>query len=316
MISHKSIQELRQIDAVNRITALKSVQIRSLLEQGSLQLGLFDQCNLFEFTHPEFPDERLIACRNPELAKLRAHKQRELIEATVLELEKVRGMVEDKKLAGSDRIGLRVGRVLNKYKVAKHFEIQIEPNRLACLIREDQVSSEATLDGIYILRTPLPTREMDSAQVVRSYKLLSQVERAFRSIKTVDLKVRPIHHRLAKRVRAHIFLCMLAFYIEWHMLEAWREILFADEDQQAKATRDPVAPAKRSKAALAKITSHTLEDGSPAHSFRTLLGDLATIVRNTCRTPESDQNAPTFNITTTPNASQQRALQLLDTIQM
>lgn len=314
MISHKSIQELREMDAVSWITALKSVQIRSLLEQGSLQLGLFDECNLFEFTHPEFPNERLIACRNPELAKLRAHKRRELIEATVVELEKVRGMVERKKLAGSDRIGLRVGRVLNKYKVAKHFEIQIEPNRFAWLIREDQVSSEATLDGIYILRTSLPTPEMDSAQVVRSYKLLSQVERAFRSIKTVDLKVRPIHHRLAKRVRAHIFLCMLAFYIEWHMLEAWREILFADEDQQAKEQRDPVAPAKRSAQAQRKAATHTLPDGSPAHSFWTLLEDLATIVRNTCRTPESDQNAPTFTVTTTPNATQQHALALLDTI--
>lgn len=314
MISHKSIEELRELEAVSWITALKSVQIHRLLDEGSLQLGLFDERNLFEFTHPEFPNERLIACRNPELAKLRAHKRRELLQATAVELQRVRAMVERKTLSGSDRIGLRAGRVVNKYKVAKHFEIQIEAHRFDFRIREDQVKSEAALDGIYILRTPLAAREMDSAQVVRSYKSLAQVERAFRSMKTIDLKVRPIHHRLADRVRAHIFLCMLAFYIEWHMREAWRALMFADEDQQAKAHRDPVAPAKRSAQALRKASTHTLPDGSPAHSFRTLLDELSTIVRNTCRAPQSAKNAPTFTITTTPNATQQRALQLLDTI--
>jgi len=316
MISHKSIQELREMDAVAWITALKSVQISSLLEQGSLQLGLFDECNLFELTHPEFPNERLIACRNPELAKLRAHKRRERLQATTVELQKVHAMVERKTLSGIDRIGLRVGRVVNKYKVAKHFEIEIEAHRFAFHIREDQVTSEAALDGIYVLRTPLAAREMDSAQVVRSYKSLSQVERAFRSMKTVDLKVRPIHHRLANRVRAHIFLCMLAFYVEWHMREAWRSLLFADEDQEAKAHRDPVAPTKRSAQALRKASTHTLPDGSPAHSLRTLLDELSTIVRNTCRTPACAQHAPTFTITTTPNPTQQRALRLLDTIHM
>lgn len=316
MISQKSIEQMRELEAVSWITALRSVQIRPLLDEGSLQLGLFDERNLFEFTHPEFPGERLIACRNTQLAKLRAHKRRELLEATAVELQKVRAMVERKTLRGSDRIGLRVGRVINKYKVAKHFEIEIDAHRFAFHIREEAVISEAALDGIYILRTSLAAREMDRAQVVRSYKSLSQVERAFRSIKTVDLKVRPIHHRLADRVRAHIFLCMLAFYLEWHVREAWRSLLFADEDQAAKQHRDPVAPAKRSAQALRKVATHTLPDGSPAHSFRTLLEELSTIVRNTCRTPECSQNAPTFNITTTPNALQQRALQLLDTIQM
>jgi len=314
MISQKSIEELREVEAVKWITALKSAQIRCLLDDGSLQLGLFDERNLFEFTHPEFPNERLIACRNPELAKLRAHKRHALLQATTEELQKVRAMVERKKLSGSDRIGVRVGRVVNKYKVAKHFELEIEPHRFDFRIREESVSSEAALDGIYILRTPLAAREMDSAQVVRSYKSLSQVERAFRSMKTVDLKVRPIHHRRPDRVRTHIFLCMLAFYIEWHMREAWRELMFADEDQTAKANRDPVAPAIRSAQALRKVATHTLPDGSPAHSFRTLLEELSTIVRNTCRAPESAENAPTFTITTTPNAMQQRALQLLDAI--
>ena len=316
MISQKSIEELREVEAVKWITALKSAQIRCLLDDGSLQLGLFDERNLFELTHPEFPNERLIACRNPELAKLRAHKRHALLQATTEELQKVRAMVERKKLSGSDRIGVRVGRVVNKYKVAKHFELEIEPHRFDFRIREESVSSEAALDGIYILRTPLAAREMDSAQVVRSYKSLSQVERAFRSMKTVDLKVRPIHHRRPDRVRTHIFLCMLAFYIEWHMREAWRELMFADEDQPAKANRDPVAPATRSAQALRKVATHTLPDGSPAHSFRTLLEELSTIVRNTCRAPESAENAPTFTITTTPNAMQQRAFQLLDAIHM
>ena len=173
--------------------------------------------------------------------------------------------------------------------------------------------AEAALDGIYVLRTPLAPVTMDAADIVRSYKSLANVERAFRSLKTIDLKVRPIHHRLADRVRAHILLCMLAYYVEWHMREAWRTLLFADEDQATKAMRDPVAPAKRSKAAERKARSHTLSDGTPAHSFRTLIEELSTIVRNTCRTIK-DSAQPTFTIVTQPSATQQRALTLLDTI--
>jgi len=257
-----------------------------------------------------------VACRNPELAALRAHKRRELLEATTVELAKVRSMVEHKRLRGRDRIGLRVGRVVNKYKVAKHFELEIEEERFAFRIGEDRVAAEALLDGIYILRTPVPSQKMDPAQVVRNYKSLAQVERAFCSLKTVDLKIRPIHHRLADRVRSHIFLCMLAYYVEWHMIEAWRALLFADEDQQAKQRRDPVAPAKRSAKAQRKALTHTLEDGSLAHSLRTLLEELSTIVRNTCRTAKSAPDSPTFTIVTRPNRTQQRALQLLDTIRV
>ena len=157
---------------------------------------------------------------------------------------------------------------------------------------------------------------MSTADAVRHYKALSQVERAFRSLKTIDLHVRPIHHHLADRVRSHIFLCMLAYYVEWHMREAWRELMFADTDQLAKATRDPVAPAKRSKAALAKAASHALDDGTPAHSFSTLMAELATLVRNTCRTPQAGPDAPTFEVLTTPNAKQQRALELLQQIRL
>jgi hypothetical protein len=314
MISHKAIEELRDQQGVNWITALKSAQIRLLLEQGSVQLGLFDERNLVEFAHPEFPGERLVACRNPQLAELRAHKRQALLRATAAELDKVRSMVERKRLRGIDQIGVRVGRVVNKYKVAKHFELTIEAQRFAFRIRDERVAEEAMLDGIYILRTSLAAKTMDAPQVVRSYKSLSDVERAFRCLKSVDLKVRPIHHRLADRVRSHIFLCMLAYYVEWHMRAAWRSLLFADEDQHAKTQRDPVAAAQRSAAAERKARSHMLADGTPAHSFRTLLDELSTIVRNTCRVPGSDSNAPTFQLMTTPNTSQKRALDLLDKI--
>ena len=314
MISQKAIAALRGLETVAWITALKSAQIRTLMEHGSLQLGLFDERNLFEFTHADFPGERLVACRNPQLAELRAHKRRALLEATMVELDQVRSMVERKRLRGADRIGVRVGRVVNKYKMAKHFELTIEAQRFAFRIREEEVSKEAALDGIYILRTPLSAQQMDAPEVVRSYKSLSDVERAFRCLKSVELKVRPIHHRLADRVRSHIFLCMLAYYVEWHMREAWRPLQFADEDQQAKKHRDPVAPAKRSAQAEHKALTHTLPDGSPVHSFRTLLETLVTIVRNTCRTPGASSDAPTFEVITTPNAQQKRALDLLETI--
>ena len=314
MISQKSIDELKTLRGVDWITAMKNAQIRSLVEKRGLQLGLFDERNLFEFTHPDYPGERLIACRNSALAKLRAAKRQALLEATSTELEKVRAMVEAKKLHGRDKIGLRTGRVVNKYKVAKHFDLQIQDDHLVFEIRQQQVQQEAALDGIYVLRTPLATQSMEASQVVRSYKSLANVERAFRSLKTIDLKVRPIHHRLSDRVRAHIFLCMLAYYVEWHMREAWRAMIFADEDQAAKSQRDPVAPAKRSATAEQKARTHTLSDGTPVHSLRTLLEELSSIVRNTCRTARFPAKAPTFMIVTQPNPVQQRALKLLDSI--
>jgi hypothetical protein len=314
MISQSSIEALRETQTLGWITALKSAQIRALLEDATVQLGLFDERNLFEVTHPQFPGERLIACRNAQLAEFRAHKRQALLQATAAELDKVCSMVAHKRLRGADRIGVRVGRVVNKYKVAKHFELDIEDERCSFRIREDQVAAEALLDGLYILRTPVAQDKMDSAQVVRSYKSLAQVERAFRSLKTIDLKIRPIHHRLADRVRAHIFVCMLAYYVQWHMQETWRTLLFADEDQDAKQRRDPVAPAKRSAQAELKASTHTLADGSPAHSLRTLLEALSTIVRNTCQAPNSARHTPTFSIVTRPNPVQQRALELLNSI--
>jgi transposase len=316
MISSKAIAELRENDGIGWITALKSVSIRALVEQGQLQLGLFDERNLVELSSPEYPGERLVACRNPELAKLRAHKRAELLAATEAKLDKIKARVDVGKLVGSDEIGLCVGKVINQYKVAKHFELSIDDNAFTFARKLHAIAAEAALDGIYIIRTTLPAAQMDAPSCVRNYKSLAQVERAFRSLKTVDLKVRPIHHRKADRVRAHILLCMLAYYVEWHMREAWRELMFADTDQAAKATRDPVAPAKRSKAAQAKAASHTLDDGTSAHSFSTLLADLAGIVRNTCRTPNAAPGAPTFHVVTTPSTKQQRAFELLRKIEL
>jgi transposase len=314
MISHKAIQELRELEGLGWITALKSTQIRSLLEGGTLQMGLFDERNLVELTHPDYPGERLMACRNPELTKLRSHKRRALLEATQQELQKVRARVERGALKGQTAIALRVGRVLNKYKVGKHFSLDISEKRFAFRLLEEQIAAEAALDGIYVIRTSVPKKKMSAADAVRNYKALANVERAFRSLKTVDLKVRPIHHHLENRVRAHIFLCMLAYYVEWHLLEAWRPLLFADEDQAAKAERDPVAPAERSEEALQKVVTHTLPDGTPAHSFRTLLEDLSSIVRNTCRTPGPVERSGTFELITNPTASQRHALELIDKI--
>ena len=182
--------------------------------------------------------------------------------------------------------------------------------------KNEAIAAEAALDGIYIIRTSVPDARMDASQCVRNYKALANVERAFRSLKTIDLKVRPIHHRTADRVRAHILLCMLAYYVEWHMREAWAPLMFADTDQAAKATRDPVAPAVRSKAALRKASSGTLDDGTPAHSFATLLAELGCLVRNTCRAPHAGPEAPTFEVLTMPNAKQQRALELIRQIHL
>jgi transposase len=314
MISNQAIDEMRDTDGIGWITALKSISIRALVEQGHLQLGLFDDRNLIELISPDYPGERLVACRNPELAKLRAHKREELMAATEKSLHKIKDTVATGKLAGADKIGLRVGKLVNQYKVAKHFDLAIDDAAFGFQRKHDSIAAEAALDGIYIIRTSVPAQQMDAPECVRNYKSLATVERAFRSLKTIDLKVRPIHHRLADRVRAHILLCMLAYYVEWHMREAWRELMFADTEAQAKATRDPVAPAKRSKAALVKAGRHTLDDGTPAHSFSTLMAELATIVRNTCRTPQAT-NAPTFEVVTTPNPKQKRALELLQQIQ-
>jgi transposase len=314
MISHKAIDTLRSLEGLAWITALKSSQIRALVQGGELQLGLFDERNLFEFAHPDFPGERLMACRNVVLGRLRSHKREALLEATEKELEKVRARIENGSLAGRDKIGVRVGKVVNKYKVGKHFALTIEETGFEFHRLEQQIAAEAALDGLYVIRTSVPKKQMTSAEAVRSYKALAEVERAFRSMKTIDLHIRPIHHRLESRVRAHIFLCMLAYYVEWHMREAWRELMFADEDLERKKHRDPVAVAERSEAALDKVATRKLKDGSPVHSFRTLLDELSTIVRNTCEPRVGQRSGSAFQMTTMPSPAQQRAMQLLQSI--
>lgn len=229
-------------------------------------------------------------------------------------LQKVRRRIERGTLYGKAAIGVRVGKVVNQYNVAKHFLLDIRDNGFEFRIDEDKVAAEAALDGVYVVRTSLPHSRMDSEETVRSYKLLSQIERAIRSFKTIDLKVRPIHHNAERRVRAHIFLCMLAYYVQCHMMEAWRPLLFADEDQQAKAVRDPVAPAERSQSALKKARTKRLPDGTPAQSFPTLLQQLSKLVRNTCRRRGAPADEPTFEMDTPPDQHQQGAYDLLKTI--
>lgn len=316
MISQKAIDEMSTDAGVAWITALRSSAIRTLVQQGHVQMGLFDERNLLEISSPDFPGERLVACRNPELAKMRVHTREDLLTATEENLQKIKVRVEAGKLVGQDKIGVAVGKVLNQYKVAKHFELQITDDGFTFTRKTDSIAAEAALDGLYIIRTSVKAERMDAATCVRTYKSLAQVERAFRSIKTMDLKVRPIHHYLEGRVRAHIFLCMLAYYVEWHMRQAWRELMFTDENQAAKLVRDPVAPAKRSDAAMQKVLSRTLEDGSPVHSFQSLMALLQTVVRNTCRTPKSADDAPTFELTTTPSDKQKQALELIGQIKM
>ncbi len=402
MITQKQVDALREIDDVDWLTALRPEAIRKLLKDESIQLGLFDERNLFELTHPDWPGERLVACRNEALAERRKKKRESLLRATEDEIETVQRMIgrgrvrgekeiqkrldkilgqyklgklykttvrddgfdcvlppqaladeitngagEDEAVAaqrrercerhiatitanlekleqrvkygrlhGKGEIGLRVGKVINKYKVAKHFKLTITDDSLDYQRKLERIKAEAALDGIYVVRTSVEKEDLSAEQTVRSYKQLANVERAFRCIKGIDVMVRPIHHRLEDRVKAHILICVLAYYVQWHMIDAWRSLIFADEDQQAKKERDPVAPAERSEGALEKVANKTLGDGQPVHSFRTLLDHLGQIVRNECRCTEGDATGATFFKTTSPNKTQQKALDLLQTISL
>jgi hypothetical protein len=245
-IGTKQIQKLGEEDdlaGIGWITALKGNQVRKLVEDGTIQPSLFDERNLMELVHPDYPRERLIVCLNPLVGHHRAQTRTALIAATERELGKVQKMVERGRLRGKDKIGVRVGRVVDKYKVAKHFDLAIEDAKFLFQVNHERVAEEAELDGLYVIRTSLPAEKLTGEDAVRSYKLLSQVEQAFRSLKSLDLLVGPVFHRLEERVRAHVFLCMLAYYVEWHMKEAWRELLWRDEEADARWSRDPVAPA-------------------------------------------------------------------------
>ena len=290
------------------ISALRGPAIRTLAQDGALQLGLFDERNLAEISHPDFPGERLVVCRNPALAVERARKRIELLAATEAALGKVVARVEAGRLRGAARIGLALGRVVDRFKMAKHFELDIGDDHLSISRRTEAIAAEAALDGLYVLRTSVPAERLDAPDVVRAYKRLSRVERAFRGLKAADLAIRPIRHWTEGRVRAHVFLCMLAYYVAWHIERAWAPLLFRDEEPADLP--DPVAPARRSDAALVKVRTHTLADGTPVHSVRTLLAELANLTRNLVVPPGAPDEAA-FEITATPTLLQARAFALL-----
>ena len=314
MITSARIREdLPASHGIEWISALRATQIQKLARGGRLQMSLFDKTDLAEIAHPDFPGERLIACFNPLLAEERARKRPDLLSATEKQLEKIAVATRRQKrpLRGKQNIGLRAGKILNRYKMGKHFELRIEEDAFHYQRKTANIEREQSLDGIYVIRTSVRPEALSSQQVVASYKSLSGVERAFRSLKTVDLQVRPIHHRLPNRVRAHILLCMLAYYVEWHMRQLLAPLLFDDHDKaEAESARASiVAPAQRSAAAMRKAFTKKTDDGLKAHSFQTLLGDLATIVKN--RIQPKDQTTPAFDMITTPTTLQQKALDVL-----
>jgi len=313
MITEARIDTVLRPAGLDWITALRAPSIRTLLDQAAFQLSLFDERDLAEVTSPEFPDERLVVCRNPLLAAERARKRLELLAATEADLRKVTKAVgrKTKPLRGADQIGLAAGAVLNRHKVAKHFTLSITDDTFAFARNADTIEAEGKLDGFYVIRTSLGETTLSASDVVSAYKSLSQVERAFRSIKTVDLEIRPIHHRLADRVRAHVLLCMLAYYLEWHMRRALAPILF-DDHQRAEATAarsSIVAPAQRSKAARHKAATKRTHDGLPVHSFQSLLAELATFTRNTMALTAATED--TFLLYPQPTPTQRRAFDLL-----
>ena len=293
------------------ISALRAPQINALVEARALQLSLFDEQNLVEITHPDYPGERLVCCHNPALADDRARTRNELLDATEKELDKIAAATrrEKRPLRGRDKIALRVGKVRDHYKMAKHFDIEITDEAFTFSRKQEKIAAEAALDGIYVLRTSLSEQALQRDDVVLRYKNLADVERFFRTLNS-ELDVRPIRHRLADRVRAHMFLRMLSYYISWHMKQDLAPILFHDNDKPAAAAKraDPVAAAQRSDAALAKAARKRTNDDYPVHSFTSLLADLATICANQIQ-PTDDM--PAFTMITTPTPLQHRAFELL-----
>jgi hypothetical protein len=305
-------EELRPILGLDWITALRAPAIRTLMETGAIQLSLFDQKDLLEISAPEYPNERLIVCRNPLLADERRRKREELLQSTEKLFEKIRLATQRQRrpLTAIGAISMRLGRVSQRFKMKKHFLFEIQEGMFKYRRNEESIAAEAALDGFYVIRTSLAQAIMEATQVVASYKQLSRAERAFRSIKTVDLRIRPIFHRRADRVRAHVFLCMLAFHVEWHMRRALAPILFDDDAPELGQARrtNIVAPAKRSERAEAKAFTKTTQDGTPVHSFQSLLRDLATIAKNRIQPEDSSSS---FDMCTRPTALQQRAFDLL-----
>ena len=309
MLTQARIETLKERGGIGWISALRSPAIRALVEAGAIQMSLFDERSLVEITHPDFPGERLVVCRNPRLAEERARKREALLQATEAKLQPIVEAVEVGRLRGAAAIGLRVGRVIGTYKMGKHFAVEITDDSLRVERQPAEIAAEAALDGLYVIRSSVAEDKLASDQLVRAYKQLSQVERAFRTWKGYDIQVRPIHHWAEERVRAHILLCMLAYYVRWQLERAWAPLLFRDEERPV--LDDPVAPAERSAAALRKVSTQQLEDGTPVHSFRTLLDSLMTITRNRV-VPRGLPESAAFDIVTPPTPLQARALTLLN----
>jgi hypothetical protein len=290
------------------ITALRAPAIKKLMaDDGPLQLSLSGEQDLAEITSPDFPGERLIACRNPLLAGQRARKREDLLQATEKLLAALTARVRAGRLAGAARIGVEVGKVVSKYKTARHFDVAITDDSLTVARRQAHIDEEAALDGIYVLRTPVPDGQLDAPAVVSAYKNLSRVERDFRSIKSGDLDLRPVFHRLEERVKAHVLICMLASYLTWHLRRAWAPLTFTDEDPPASG--NPVAPARRSARAQAKASSQRDSAGRPYRSFRGLLEHLATLTRNQVKFA----GAVTVPMLAEPTSTQRQAFDLLGT---
>jgi transposase len=314
MITQARIEETVKPAGLDFITSLRAPVIRGLVEAGTFEFSLFDERDLAEITSPNYPGERLVACRNPLLADERTRKRNALLDATEKDLLHIQARVRRAKrpLRGQDKIALAVGAAINHYKMAKHFDVAITDTDLSFNRKAEQINAEALLDGIYVIRTNVNAHTLDATSTVSAYKGLANVERAFRSIKTVDLEVRPIHHRRADRVRAHVLLCMLAYYVEWHMRQDLKPIIFDDHDKAAAlaARRSVVARAERSDAADKKAATRRTHDGLPVHSFRSLLADLATVTRNTMAMAQSPNT--TFVLYPKLTPLQERAFQLLD----
>lgn len=315
MITSRRIdQTLRDVPGLDWITALRADTIKTLASQGIIQPSLFDQRDLVEVASPDFPGERLVVCRNPLLADERARKRAELLSATEKKLADIVAATRRARrpLRGAAKIGQRVGGVLGHYKMGKHFVIEIRDDAFSYRRDETKIAEEAALDGIYVIRTSVAPEAFESEGVVRAYKDLAKVERAFRSMKTIDLKVRPIYHWLDDRIRAHVFLCMLAYYVEWHLRRRLAPILFDDHDPAGAEAERPsiIAPAARSPAAKHKDATKRTEDDQPVHSLRTLLADLGTLAKNRIRLPDKPNQG--FYLLTQPTVLQQKAFDLLD----
>jgi Transposase DDE domain len=305
MVTKANLELLRGDGDAAWITALRAPQVKKLVTDGALQLSLFDEHNLAEITADDYPGERLVVCRNPLVAAERARKRDDLLAATERALAQIQARVEQGTLRGEAAIGLAAGEIWNRWKMRKHFQLEITDTALSFARKEEQIAAEAALDGIYVLRTSVPDSELDTPEVVRAYKQLKEVERAFRTLKG-PLELRPIHHRLEDRVKAHVLLCMLAYYLAWHLRQAWKPLLF--DDEQPPAQPDPVAKARRSPQAEQKARSKRTAAGERCHSLPTLLSELATRTRNTIRLQHSSAS---FDQLTEPTETQARALDLI-----